>query len=75
LASLFAAAISLPAAITICCAFAWGLRGMADEGGASVLYRVALGLVVIWVLALVAMLLLLAWNQLAASDEPDNSHE
>jgi hypothetical protein len=75
LAWLLAGAISLPAAITICCAFAWALLRMADAAGAMVLNRVALGLGVVWVLDLVALLLLVAWQQLIARDELDNDHE
>lgn len=72
---LFAAAISLPAAIAVLCAFAWALRGMADAVGSVVLNRIAFGLGIVWVLDLVALLLLLAWQQLSGGDELDNSQE
>jgi hypothetical protein len=72
---LFVGAVSLPAAVTICCALAWALSAMADTAGAVALNRVAFSLGVLWIVDLVAMLIYLAWQQLILTEEGDNSHE
>jgi hypothetical protein len=70
--ALVAVAILLP--ITICVVFGLAavLVGMGDAVGGAVLYRIALGCGVFWVIDLICLVLVLAIGTLRGPDEPNH---
>jgi hypothetical protein len=69
--SLVAAALLLP--ITICVIFGTAalLTAMGDITGGAVLYRIALGCGIIWVIDLIGLVLLVAIGTLRGPHEPE----
>lgn len=68
LLKLLAGVVLTPVAVVLSLAVGALLDGMSDSGGASAFYRIAAGLGVAWGVALIALLLALAVNAIAAGD-------
>lgn len=75
LVGLVVAALVLPIVICVVLGVARLLAAMQDAAGAAALDRIALGVAILWVLDLIALLIALGVNVVAAPIEPPGDEE